>query len=585
MKQIILISISFIIFLCILSGTQSCNVVNKLSVQHTILPIFEPQQILIKKSIYNGTTINNLYPSPTATEYEPNPLFIEYSTINLSFIAASPKRPNQRTFYGSVNSKGAAKSVPRIAGSSFCIFTVLCLIKNSKISFIVIMVSIINISYGANIYSPWTTFEYPDPVLPRNSDGMAIGYDHINNRVWLLGGWPYSNKNQLVSFSTKDGNFTFTDHGEYNLSQGINAVGQSYSQLEDALFMIDPNGNNLFKFNFTTTYFQNYKSIPPGPNSRSCLASLGDNYLIIGMYTSIFILNITSNEWIFTTPDMKHGRHSHACIVHKQQFYAIAGVYEKDSIEVLYVGDLNTIQNEEFTFIQSLPQILKEHRAINYEDDILVLGGYVFRGINWGNIYVINTLTNNVTTAGALNYPVSSMAPIIIYPYIYIFGGWTWNGEEYTATTVNKWQYHIPPTLAPTSSPSTAPTGSPSSEPSFSPSTAPIFPTIPPTLFPTISPTKEPTLTNKYLFIRSTGCDYGYCTSSTSNYNDDICINKLNDIAHAKQYCCGHTKDPTIEPTVNPTNTPTVSTLEPTYNPTYYPTKQQTSYPTIKPTT
>eukprot|EP01084_Bolivina_argentea_P084929 153530_1 len=560
MKQIILISISFIIFLCILSGTQSCNVVNKLSVQHTILPIFEPQQILIKKSIYNGTTINNLYPSPTATEYEPNPLFIEYSTINLSFIAASPKRPNQRTFYGSVNSKGAAKSVPRIAGSSFCIFTVLCLIKNSKISFIVIMVSIINISYGANIYSPWTTFEYPDPVLPRNSDGMAIGYDHINNRVWLLGGWPYSNKNQLVSFSTKDGNFTFTDHGEYNLSQGINAVGQSYSQLEDALFMIDPNGNNLFKFNFTTTYFQNYKSIPPGPNSRSCLASLGDNYLIIGMYTSIFILNITSNEWIFTTPDMKHGRHSHACIVHKQQFYVIAGWVH--STEVLYVGDLNTIQNEEFTIIQSLPEPLRYHRAINYEDDILIFGGYGSADYN-RNIYVITTLTNHVTTAGALNYPVSSMAPIIIYPYIYIFGGYlNWK-------YLNKWQYHIPPTLAPTSSPSTVPT----------------FPTIQPTLFPTISPTKEPTLTNKYLFIRSTGCDYGYCTSSTSNYNDDICINKLNDIAHAKQYCCGHTKDPTIEPTVNPTNTPTVSTLEPTYNPTYYPTKQQTSYPTIKPTT
>eukprot|EP01084_Bolivina_argentea_P005507 10370_1 len=89
-RQIVLMLISFI-FLYILSGT----------------PIFEPKQILIKTSIYN------LYQPVTATECGPNPSFIEYSTINVSFIQ---KKRKQRAFYGinndifSVNSKRATKS-------------------------------------------------------------------------------------------------------------------------------------------------------------------------------------------------------------------------------------------------------------------------------------------------------------------------------------------------------------------------------------------------------------------------------------------------------------------------------------------
>eukprot|EP01084_Bolivina_argentea_P040279 74445_1 len=93
------------------------------------------------------------------------------------------------------------------------------------------------------------------------------------------------------------------------------------------------------------------------------------------------------------------------------------------------------------------------------------------------------------------------------------------------------------------------------------------------------------------------GCDYGYCNSYSTNYND-VCDNNINQMSiNQFDFCCV-TNDPTLQPTYNPTNRrrnllQTMSpTLEPTYNPTndptleptYNPTKSPSYFPTINPT-
>ncbi len=85
-------------------------------------------------------------------------------------------------------------------------------------------------------------------------------------------------------------------------------------------------------------------------------------------------------------------------------------------------------------------------------------------------------------------------------------------------------------TTAPTQSPKTAsPTNNPSVQPTLSPSQSTSIPTN----------TPSPTLGEVYVYVRKTGCDVGICSSWNINYENDVCINKLQLLSpNEQEKCC-----------------------------------------------
>eukprot|EP01084_Bolivina_argentea_P278173 475107_1 len=151
--------------------------------------------------------------------------------------------------------------------------------------------------------------------------------------------------------------------------------------------------------------------------------------------------------------------------------------------------------------------------------------------------------------------------------------------DVYPCETLQPTTVTITPTVAPTMKP-TLPTASPTASPSIAPSFAKGYPTM------------QPTLTQKYIYVRKSGCDFGYCSSNATNYTD-TCLhideNLIGNLHESETFCCD------VETTTgNPTHpvrrrnlfeaTTLEPTLEPTVQPTYIPTLEPTtSSPTLDP--
>eukprot|EP01084_Bolivina_argentea_P215790 366450_1 len=145
-----------------------------------------------------------------------------------------------------------------------------------------------------------------------------------------------------------------------------------------------------------------------------------------------------------------------------------------------------------------------------------------------------------------------------------------------------------------TQQPTTTPTGAPTAVTAEPPATPTVTPTAAPTaqtVTPTLQPTIQPTLTDRYMYVRKSGCDFGYCASNATNYND-VCLHidgKLyGNLSDSEKFCCVQTVAPTyihtLKPTYNPTLKPTyIPTLEPVYIPTLEPTTSLTSIPSKTP--
>eukprot|EP01083_Nonionella_stella_P144147 449499_1 len=130
------------------------------------------------------------------------------------------------------------------------------------------------------------------------------------------------------------------------------------------------------------------------------------------------------------------------------------------------------------------------------------------------------------------------------------------------------------------------PSNSPSNAPTHAPSIAPIF---------RFTPTNAPTLTQKYVYVRSTGCDWGDCGSPATSY-PFMCLHQVEQIGAAYDQCCnypymytsqGPTPNPSVAPTTPtsyPTEQPTAITALPTNVPTLAPTSAPTNTPTYQPT-
>eukprot|EP01084_Bolivina_argentea_P121802 215865_1 len=115
---------------------------------------------------------------------------------------------------------------------------------------------------------------------------------------------------------------------------------------------------------------------------------------------------------------MNEKRGFFACKIVNNKLYAIGGSIEpknylKNTIEMLMINNQNNIQQKQWNYIDPLPVYIAQHRAIQYHDNIIILGGLygdTQRAIGWNKkLFVINTLTDTITSNGSINYAYTSM--------------------------------------------------------------------------------------------------------------------------------------------------------------------------------
>eukprot|EP01083_Nonionella_stella_P275480 935548_1 len=422
-------------------------------------------------------------------------------------------------------------------------------------------------------YADWST---GNTSMPQGANCMAIAYDSVNDTIWLIGGDIGQNPNykQLTSFT----NNQFINHGTTFLSgDGVYGQSQYYAQLNNILYIINIEGNALHTFNIATQSIQYdyHTAFATSVGFSACLASIDrhDGYLlVIGGQSGPFsflsttqILNLTSNQWMPNAPNMTQSRGHHACIVYKDIAYAIGGDNGQllDSVETLNVSQIGDITETTWsTLPATLLYPLADHRAVLYDDqdDILIFGGRNTVSTETNNIMVLHTNTTTIVSNGSIAFAAKHLAAVIAPPFIYLFGGENNANAMYYA---NIWQYHLLPTASPTKHPITQ---SPTNYPSVSPTYAPSHSTATPTRSPSQSPTLRPTLTEKYLYVTKEGCDYGYCTSYSTDYTNDVCVHQIDMLDDNQAQCCptnaptgvNITSSPTLEPTLQPSSSSTV---------------------------
>eukprot|EP01084_Bolivina_argentea_P179919 310857_1 len=373
-------------------------------------------------------------------------------------------------------------------------------------------------------YGNWSI---ANSTLPRATRQMAVAYDSKNDRIWLLGGSAYTS--QLVMYQ----NNSFTDYGINNLSDKVFGWCNYYTQISNTLWLLSNKGEYLNKFNVETAFLEtNYSTITNIVWDTACLTSFtfiddfflmiigGQSYAHGPSLSTVQIFNLTSDEWIISVPSLNESRNRLACLTYidnnKHIAYAIGGEPLLDSIEILDISNVYNMYTKKWNIVGTLPHTLRNHRAVIYGTNILIIGG-----LN-GNTYVhqmiaIDTDSNTVQIVGLLSYAVADTAAIIVYPYIYAFAGST----NYGGNNNEEWQYYFiynttAPTYDPTHTPTyipTAPTYNPTQTPTFQPSTVPTFnPTTIPTFNPiTSTPTTHPS-------IYPTNIPSAYPTNNPSKY-------------------------------------------------------------------
>eukprot|EP01084_Bolivina_argentea_P132932 234570_1 len=147
---------------------------------------------------------------------------------------------------------------------------------------------------------------------------MATGY--FNDSIFLLGGNAYGY--QMLEYKVSESEFI--DHGENKLNDNTFGFGQYYSQINDTIYIIDPDGDKLSVFHMNTKIFEkswNNVVIPLDVSSVGCLAS-SSQYLfvvggrdIIGAYlNTVQMLDVTTLMWSQNLANMIHFRGYLSCM-------------------------------------------------------------------------------------------------------------------------------------------------------------------------------------------------------------------------------------------------------------------------------
>ena len=294
-------------------------------------------------------------------------------------------------------------------------------------------------------------------TMPGGNSYMIIGFDGTSETIYLVGG--YQNEKHLVSY-TKLTNWT--DYGSDALPSYVWAKGQSYTQDFDNIlyFFRDSSDITLQQFDLSTQTFTTYPTQPSiDKNSfygeEACLCYVVndyDEYLIFTLQSVTWILDLTNQTFITSLDDESMPlmnnrlRQQHACIVEpiSGYLYVIGGFTSGsgwhgksiNTIEKLYVGDIMNINQYSFYILnETLNEGIFQSRAILYETDIYIIGGYR----NWGSngksiddIYLLDTRIDSVSVFCQLYEGITGPTPILIGTTIYVFGGATTDWEAAT---------------------------------------------------------------------------------------------------------------------------------------------------------
>eukprot|EP01084_Bolivina_argentea_P154269 268944_1 len=357
-------------------------------------------------------------------------------------------------------------------------------------------------------YIPWYTGS-AEFNLPADNDRQAIGYDEIQNNIYLVGGYSY--QGGLVQYELNSSNenaiYAILDYGSNYLSGGLFFNAQSYVQHNNILYMVPSWDANVHQMDLATQIVTYTITSLPKPISESCMTAMTidhDYLVIIGgldFSSSPYILknttqvfDITDNVWIATDkPYLNAARSTLTCAVLDKRIYAIGGYdgsYPFNSIEILDVTEgMGNITAYEWQYMQeSMPIALSDHRSVIYGHQILNIGGNSYNE----KIVVIDTITETSFIGGSTSYAATSQPVIIVYPYIYAFGGYNGNLGNNLAI----YQYHKINTNPPTSQPTSLPTtNNPTTN---SPTTSIPTTNNPTTISPTTSSptTQTPTTSN-----------------------------------------------------------------------------------------
>ena len=295
-------------------------------------------------------------------------------------------------------------------------------------------------SFASNLYGPWNTGSYYMPYAARR---QVAGYDEESNMIYLIGGQgAHLETNVFTLFG-----FNLTN----NSISGVVNYGLNY---------FDPQhiGWNVQHFVQHGNYVYNLRGVPgqyvapwimkthvpsrtiqpaiafPDPNAypreESCITSitLEHDYLIVTNYAT-YIYDLTDNEWMSNnnkpTPVTGMSGIYQRCHTIDQTLYVIGGdVY---NISMLDLSDITNIASYSYEIMQeSLSTSRRPSGAssIVYGTDIVIIGG---GGENFESaaVDIIDTISHTVRSGGPLSYAVIYMTPIVVFPYIYVFGGST----------------------------------------------------------------------------------------------------------------------------------------------------------------
>eukprot|EP01083_Nonionella_stella_P288803 982725_1 len=408
-------------------------------------------------------------------------------------------------------------------------------------------------------FSNWITVN--STLLPRSSSGMAIGYDNVNHKIWLLGG---SYPTQVVSYENND----FIDHGLTVLTRNAQESGQYFTQIDNVIYMANFDTSTAARWHTFDVQTQlpdptfTGVTINIHDNGAICMSGVsvdGVGYIFFsgGYYGGYQTRSMmyTVNGGFSALNAMYEGKGYHSCIVYDGYYYVFGGKIYADTtktIERLNIRSLPTkptsawpgrwgMQNGQRWNLLSK---IEKSRAVAYGKDILIFGGPQI------NIFSTETLTTR--SGGTMNYVSGTMSIVIVYPTVYAFGA------------ADTWQYlTLPPSEAPTSAPTTAPTTPPTLAPTRAPFPTPTaYPTNAPTVTPSDYPTLEPTLDPSSAPTSPPTVAPSESPTTTPDPSENP------------------TSTPTLAPTIAPSSSPS---LTPSATPSTPPTSAPTTPPTIAP--
>ena len=279
--------------------------------------------------------------------------------------------------------------------------------------------------------------------MPRSDTSIAVGYH--NSSIFILGGMKH--QHQLTEFHLNTE--TFTDLGSSALPTAVWGYGQYYTQMEEVLYMIEPQGRWINTFNLKTQKFtENSISIPINVGSGGCLTSSLINkqlYIIGGELTPLTIqLPFDNNAIVNTNGDIfgrfsgieeqlyENGIQSLSCIVHPTNsdiLFSFGGRDgQGDLVDAILKMEIQS--NNDLTAVKSLSypnEIGVGSKAVIYDEDIIIVGGKRYDELegyhyNLNDVRFLNPATDEVTLGDAMPYPSSGLAVISVDNKLFVFG-------------------------------------------------------------------------------------------------------------------------------------------------------------------